>query len=646
LYLGYFSSSFLFHLNTYIYFAFSTYNLQPTTKIFARPVAFGYKIRRGSTSNYYLKHFLQVIMNRYDIIVIGGGHAGLEAVFACQRMGFSTILITTKKETIGVMSCNPAIGGIAKGQIVREIDALGGLMAKNIDSTGIQFKMLNTTKGPAVRSPRAQADRLAYSAWWKDRLKECQIPVEEGVVSRILVENGRIVGVWTEESRTFLAKAVVLTTGTFLSGTLHIGEESWSGGRMGEEAVSGLSEDLKGLGLLLGRLKTGTSPRVHKDTVDYSKMKIQPGDTDPKPFSFSEERLNRPQLPCYLTRTTDQTHKIIIENIHRSPLYQGKIKGTGVRYCPSIEDKVVKFPDKKSHHIFVEPDGLDSDVMYLNGVSTSLPLDVQEAILKTIPGLEESKILQPGYAVEYCFAYPTQLKPNLETKGIAGLFLAGQINGTSGYEEAGCQGLIAGINAGLSLKEEPRLVLGRDEAYIGVLIDDLVTKGTEEPYRMFTSRAEYRLLLRADNADLRLMDYGARLGLIDKETLQRMQEKRRLIREELDRLRRDKTIFILRKTSVSYADVSKKDIPEPVIEQIEIEVRYEGYIKRQMQEIVQMKRAENILIPPNFDYSKIPSLSNETKDKLSRIQPLSLGQAGRIPGIRPSDINILMLYIR
>jgi len=584
-------------------------------------------------------------MNHYDIICVGGGHAGLEATFACHKMGFSTLLITIKKETIGVMSCNPAIGGIAKGQIVREIDALGGLMAKNIDETGIQFKMLNTKKGPAVRSPRAQADRRLYSDWWKDRLKECQIPVEEAVVSRILVENGRVVGVGTEDGRAFLAKAVVLTTGTFLSGTLHIGEKSWSGGRMSEESVHQLSENLRGLGLSLGRLKTGTSPRVHKDTVDYSLMKIQPGDEDPKPFSFSTERIAQPQLACYLTRTTDATHQVIKENIHRSPLTMGKIKGTGVRYCPSIEDKVVRFSDKESHHIFVEPDGLDCDVLYLNGVSTSLPEDVQEKIIKTIPGLEEAKILQAGYAVEYDFIYPTQLRPNLETKGIRGLFLAGQINGTSGYEEAGCQGLMAGINAALSLREEPSLILGRDEAYIGVLIDDLVTKGTEEPYRMFTSRAEYRLLLRADNADLRLMDYGAKLGLVDKETLQKMTEKQRLIKEELDRLRRDRTIFILRRTGVSYRDVSKREIPEDVAEQIEIEVKYEGYIKRQRQEIEEMKKKEGILIPPKFDYSKIPSLSNETKDKLSRIQPLSLGQAGRIPGIRPSDISILMLYV-
>ncbi|MBU1599074.1 tRNA uridine-5-carboxymethylaminomethyl(34) synthesis enzyme MnmG [bacterium] len=582
----------------------------------------------------------------YDIIVIGGGHAGMEALFSCHKMGFSTLLITISKETIGVMSCNPAIGGIAKGQIVREIDALGGLMAKNIDETGIQFKILNTKKGPAVRSPRAQADRKLYSDWWKDRLKRCQIPVEEGIVSRILVENERVIGVGTEDGRSFLAKAVVLTTGTFLGGILHIGKRSWPGGRIQEEAVNQLSENLKGLGLSLGRLKTGTSPRIHKDTVDYSKMKIQPGDTDPKPFSFSQERITCPELPCYLTRTTDATHKVIRENIHRSPLYQGKIKGTGVRYCPSIEDKVMRFPDKESHQIFVEPDGLDSDILYLNGLSTSMPCEVQEMILKTISGLEEAKITQPGYAVEYDFVYPTQLKPNLETKAISGLFLAGQINGTSGYEEAGCQGLIAGINASLVLRNEQSLVLGRDEAYIGVLIDDLVTKGTEEPYRMFTSRAEYRLCLRADNADLRLMDYGAKLGLVDKETHQKMTEKQRLIKEELDRLRRDRTVFTLRRTGVSYRDVSKREIPEDVAEQIEIEVKYEGYIKRQAQEIEEMKKREGILIPPKFDYSKIPSLSNETKDKLSRIQPLSLGQAGRIPGIRPSDISILMLYIR
>jgi tRNA uridine 5-carboxymethylaminomethyl modification enzyme len=610
----------------------------------------------------------------YDVIVVGAGHAGCEAALAAARMGAEVLLLTISLDTIAQMSCNPAIGGLAKGQLVKEIDALGGEMARNIDKTGIHFRLLNTKKGPAVRSSRAQADKKLYHVEMKRTLeRQERLEVKQEVVEDLIVENGGVKGIVTKTCA-FLGRTVILTTGTFLKGVIHIGDTSFVGGRLGEPASEGLSDALRRVGFEIGRLKTGTPPRVNAKSVDFDAMTIQYPDDPPRPFSFSTERIDRPQVPCYLTYTNERTHEIIRRNLKRSARFSGRIKSIGPRYCPSIEDKVVRFPDRNRHQIFVEPEGLDTLEIYLNGISTSMPVDVQIEMLRTIPGLERVQIMRPAYAIEYDFAPPTQLKPSLETKTIEGLFFAGQINGTSGYEEAAAQGIIAGINAVLKIRNEEPLILDRSQAYIGVLIDDLVTKGTKEPYRMFTSRAEYRLVLREDNADLRLMDIGRRLGLIDDETYAKFSTKRRLIEREMERLEGTRLYpnsttqeimkamntapisqpmtlrDLLKRPEVSYELIERffpppQELPWQVKEQVEIQVKYEGYIKRQEEQIRGFRKMERMLIPPDFDYFKVKGISNEAKEKLDKIRPRSIGQASRISGVSPADISILMIAL-
>lgn len=612
----------------------------------------------------------------YDVVVIGAGHAGCEAALATARMGVPTLVLTANVDRVAEMSCNPAIGGLAKGQLVREVDALGGEMARCIDRTGIQFRLLNRRKGPAVRSSRAQADRSRYGAYMKRVLEEQQnLELRRGIVDRILVEKGRVQGVETSQGESFLARAVIVTTGTFLRGLMHVGLTQEEGGRAGDVCVKGLSKSLESLGVKLGRLKTGTPPRLNGRTIRFEGLEPQYGDEDPRPFSFSTPKINQPQVPCYITYTNEKTHEIIRSGLDQSPLYTGVIKGIGPRYCPSIEDKVMRFPEKIRHQIFLEPEGLETNEIYPNGVATSLSLDTQMRFLRTIPGLEKVEMVRPGYAVEYDFVCPTQLKPSLELKGIFNLFFAGQVNGTSGYEEAAAQGIMAGINAVASLRAEEPLILGRSEAYIGVLIDDLVTHGTREPYRMFTSRAEYRLLLREDNADLRLCQKGFERGLLPMERYEACERKKDQIQTLLEvlaekRMKPDPATQallgamgqaplkrpidlkqFLRRPSVNIAQLESFGVPvdpfdDAVLEEVEIHVKYENYIEREIEEVERVRKFETLSLPPDLSYRGLSGLSREVQEKLEEIRPANLGQASRISGVTPAAIASLVIHLK
>lgn len=594
----------------------------------------------------------------YDALIIGAGHAGIEAALALARLGYNSLLITQSLDAIGRLSCNPAIGGLAKGNIVREVDALGGEMAHLIDKSMIQFRILNRRRGPAVQAPRAQADKFTYHRVAKETLEGQKglALFQDTVVDIILSsDNRKIVGVVTERGHKITARVVVLTTGTFMEGKIFIGEYEASAGRLGEPAAIGLGPALRAKGFTLGRLKTGTPARVRKSSLDLDRLGEQPGDSTMMPFSFDYDTIDRPSLQCYIAYTNGETHRIIKDNIHRSPLYGGKIVGQGPRYCPSIEDKVVRFPERERHHIFIEPEGVGTEEMYLNGVSSSLPEDVQTAFIHSIQGLEEAQIMRPGYAVEYDYLDPLQLYPSLETKLVENLFVAGQTNGTSGYEEAACQGIIAGINAAQKLAGQPPLILDRTESYTGVLIDDLVTKGTNEPYRMFTSRAEYRLNLRHDNADQRLTPKGYAVGLKGQKAMDRLQSKLEqieMVKELLQKGKSDgkRAINLIRQPEICIDDLVEM-VPElatfdqTILYQAELDIKYAGYVKRQERQVDRFQRMERINIPSDFDYDTIEGMSTESREKLKKVRPVSVGQAGRISGVRTSDLAILMIIL-
>ncbi|MBT2617346.1 MULTISPECIES: tRNA uridine-5-carboxymethylaminomethyl(34) synthesis enzyme MnmG [unclassified Bacillus (in: firmicutes)] len=618
---------------------------------------------------------MQYEAGSYDVIVIGAGHAGSEAGLAAARVGAKTLMITINLDMVAFMPCNPSVGGPAKGIVVREIDALGGEMGRNIDKTHIQMRMLNTAKGPAVRALRAQADKFLYQQEMKKTIEDQEnLTLIQGMVEELIVENDVCTGVITKTGAVYRAKTVVITTGTYLRGEIILGELKYSSGPNNQQPSIRLSEHLEQLGFDLVRFKTGTPPRVNSSSIDYSKTEIQPGDEVPRAFSYETTKFITDQLPCWLTYTNEGTHQLIDENLHRSPMYSGMIKGTGPRYCPSIEDKVVRFNDKPRHQIFLEPEGRNTKEVYVQGLSTSLPEDVQVKILQTIPGLEKAEMMRAGYAIEYDAIVPTQLWPTLETKKIKNLYTAGQINGTSGYEEAAGQGLMAGINAGLNAMGKEELILSRSDAYIGVLIDDLVTKGTNEPYRLLTSRAEYRLLLRHDNADLRLTEIGFNIGMIKEERYKRFLMKKEAVEVEKERLKSNfikptkevqevitasggselkdgiRASDLLKRPEMDYSHIQKLapsdvELSEEVTEQVEIQIKYEGYIEKSLQQVDRLKKMENKKIPENIDYDAISGLATEARQKLKQVHPLSVAQASRISGVNPADVSILLVYL-